>query len=57
MAENNAIATTLLAAEHKEEAEQINDFVQTLSTKEQEKLLVFLEGARFARNMADQKTA
>ena len=57
MTENNAIATTLLAAGCKEEAEQINSFVQTLNPNQQNSLLVFLEGVRFAQNMATQKTA
>lgn len=57
MTENNAIATMLLTAGCKEEAEQINSFVQTLNPKQQNSLLVFLEGVRFAQNMVIQKTA
>lgn len=57
MAENKTTMEMLLATENKGEAEQINDFVQTLNTGEQARLLIFLEGVRFARNTATQKTA
>lgn len=48
---------TLAAIENKEEAAEVMKFVQGLGQEERENLLVFLQGVRFAKSLAEQKTA
>lgn len=49
----------LLNQKNKEEAESVMDFTQTLNTKQQELLEMFMKGALFAKDLFEkqQKTA
>ncbi len=48
---------TLVSIENKEEAAEVINLVKNLCQEERENLLVFLQGVRFAKSLAEQKTA
>lgn len=44
---------TMLATENKQEAAEVMDFLEELNSDERKELIIFIQGIRFAKGMAN----
>ena len=48
------VNTTLVNKENQREVDEVLDIVRTMNSEEKRKLIVFLQGARFAKELNDK---
>ena len=56
MEETMKATETMLKTENKQEATEVMEFLGELNQNEKKDFLTFMQGIRFARNMAGRKT-